>query len=330
MTRRILPVLALVMMAAGAQAQEFRGYVKELAGMSFQDDFEGRRGLNIVHHRLESRWAPHEAVRLQADLRNRVITDVSGTEFRSEIDRLQASFERGRWSLHAGRQRVNWGKTSVWNPNDLFNAYAYLDFDYEERPGTDAVVVQSAWGVASGVDAGLSETTAALRWMGGVGTYDVQLLLARYRDQTVIGAGWSGYAGTSGFKGEASWFAGDRTLSATLGADHMTASGVFVTLEALHNGGFDRTGSAAGSLTRPPSPQDLFPAPSAGYIGLSRQMHPLWTVGFGAIGAFTRELWVVIPQTTVSLTENLDLLVLGQVMGGVEWNAAYVRLKWSY
>lgn len=327
---RIATILTWILCAAGAaSAQEFRGYVKELAGITLRDDLSDRRGLNILHHRLESRRSPHEAVRLQADIRNRVITDVSGTEFRSEVDRLQASLEWKRVSVHIGRQRVNWGKTMVWNPNDLFNAYAFLDFDYEERPGTDAVILQTAWGVASGLDAGWSRETQALRWMGQVGTYDLQVIGARYGDQLVVGGGWSGYAGSSGFKGEASWFLGDRTLSATLGADHMLASGVYVTGEWLHNGGFGRAGGAM-ALNRPPAPENLFPAPGAGYLGATKQIHPLWTVGLGAIDAITRDLWVAIPQTTVSVTENLDLLVLGQIMGGTDFNAVFFRLKWSY
>lgn len=330
MMRNMLVLAWILCATTAASGQEFQGYVKELAGATFRDDLTDRRGVNILHHRLESRWAPHEAIRLQADIRNRVITDVSGTEFRSEIDRLQASLEWERVSVHLGRQRVNWGKTMVWNPNDLFNAYAFLDFDYEERPGTDALILQTAWGVASGLDAGWSAETKALRWMGQVGTYDLQLIGARYRDQYVIGGGWSGYAGSSGFKGEASWFTGGRSISATMGADHMLASAVYVNAEILFNGGFDRSGGANGGLTRPPSPENLFPAPSAGYLGATKQLHPLWTVGIGVIDAFTRDLWIAIPQTTVSVTENIDLLVLGQIMGGTDLNAVFFRLKWSY
>ena len=40
-------------------------------------------------------------------------------------------------NFRIGRQRINWGTTTIWNPNDIFNAYNFLDFDYEERPGMD-------------------------------------------------------------------------------------------------------------------------------------------------------------------------------------------------
>ena len=43
----------------------------------------------------------------------------------------------------AGRQRINWGQTFVWNVNDVFNAYSYFDFDYKERPGRMLFVFNS-------------------------------------------------------------------------------------------------------------------------------------------------------------------------------------------
>jgi hypothetical protein len=73
----------------------------------------------------------------------------------SNIDRMHLSYINGPWEVHAGRQRVNWGRTFVWNPNDLFNNYAFLDFDYEERPGVDALTAQYNWDYASSLEVGI-------------------------------------------------------------------------------------------------------------------------------------------------------------------------------
>ena len=48
----------------------------------------------------------------------------------------------GNFRQGSDRQRINWGQTLVWNPNDIFNAYSYFDFDYIERPGSDAIRLQ--------------------------------------------------------------------------------------------------------------------------------------------------------------------------------------------
>jgi len=58
------------------------------------------------------------------------------------FDRLwyKGYYKSWEWSL--GRQRINWGINSYWNANDLFNAFTFTDFDYEERPGSDALRIQ--------------------------------------------------------------------------------------------------------------------------------------------------------------------------------------------
>ena len=60
----------------------------------------------------------------------------------SVIDRMLVQYSTITWNVIIGRQRVNWGMNNVWNPNDIFNAYNFLDFDYQERPGNDAIRIQ--------------------------------------------------------------------------------------------------------------------------------------------------------------------------------------------
>ena len=53
----------------------------------------------------------------------------------SVIDRMLIQYSDEKWDITIGRQRINWGINNIWNPNDIFNAYNFLEFDYEERPG---------------------------------------------------------------------------------------------------------------------------------------------------------------------------------------------------
>ena len=55
------------------------------------------------------------------------------------IDRAWLQYTRNKLEIKLGRQRINWGQTFVWNPNDIFNNYNFFDFDYPERPGADAL-----------------------------------------------------------------------------------------------------------------------------------------------------------------------------------------------
>ncbi len=58
------------------------------------------------------------------------------------VDRLWVDFNYDKFQARIGRQRINWGQTLIWNPNDIFNVYSFFEFDYIERPGSDAIRLQ--------------------------------------------------------------------------------------------------------------------------------------------------------------------------------------------
>jgi hypothetical protein len=274
----------------------YRGYVKELGSLSFTDQFNQFRFDNIIHSRLENTFRLTESVRIQGDIRLRLLNGYTVQHFPgySELlasdpgfqdlssnliatnnsilnlqsDRLHIGFERGNWSATAGRQRLNWGKTMVWNPNDLFNTYAYLDFDYEERPGTDAVHLSYSWSYASSLEIAYkavrthAESVFAAMYRSNIGTFDIQLLAGRYQRHWMGGGRWSGYLGNAGLKGEISVFVPntDRNTFATasIGSDYMFSDGIMGTVELLYNGGHHGDAAGLASLTQPPSATNLF------------------------------------------------------------------------
>lgn len=362
----------------GGFSLKLGGYLKELGQVSAGNDFSEWRYDNILHHRLESRWTFSPDLEFRADLRTRMLNGwsvrnrpeletiyendpnyadlstvwLSGGEtlLHSTIDRMHLSWYSGPFELHAGRQRVNWGRTFVWNPNDLFNNFAFLDFDYEERPGVDALAAQYNWSYASGLEAAWSPghtyggTVMAGMLRESLGSYDVQLIAGYYRRQLVIGGGWAGYAGETGFKGEISWFhSEDRLLesaghlTATAGIDYMLPSGIYLQGELLYNGGYQRSGAPLAELVRPPSADNLFVARTGWFGNASYQLHPLLSSNLGVMGSFDRSILIIIPQLTYSLSSNFDLLLLSQLLKGgvlrerVETpNLFFFRLRFSY
>ncbi len=369
------PLLMMLVLAClpGAVFSQFqyKGYLKELGAFSVSNDFGTVRFDNIVHHRLETKWQPTGGFSVRADVRNRWISgytarnipeygsiigqdpgavdlshnwiDRRGHILNSSVDRLHGSWEAENWEIHIGRQRLNWGKSMVWNPNDLFNTYSWLDFDYEERPGTDAIRIQHNWGFASSAEIGykitrtIDESVVAGMWRGNIGTYDLQGIAGYYAGDWVLGGGWSGYIESSGFKGEASLFLPDGTLSATVGGDHVLANGVYLSGELLYNGGYtDQLGNDA-VLFQPPRPDHLFIARTGYFVNALASPHPLVSAGVGLMGSFTRSVHILIPQVSYSMAENLDFLVLAQLLRGNALkgltdtpNGVYMRLKWSY
>lgn len=357
---------------------EFSGYIKELGQIAVDNNFSTLRYDNILHHRIESDWTLSEYFEFRADLRTRLlngytVNNTPGLEqfyeqdpnyfglswvwfhtdhslMHSNIDRMHASYINGPWEVHAGRQRINWAQTFVWSPNDLFNNYAFLDFDYEERPGVDALTAQYNWSYASSAEVGYQfgnswdESVLAAMLRTSWGNYDIQITGGHYRDKLTLGGGWAGYLGEAGFKGEISYFHPEEEffkstghLTATAGTDYMFSNGIYLQGELLYNGGYNRHGNPLNTLTQPPSADNLFIAKSGFFVNSSYQIHPLVSGNLGFMGSFDRSIFIAIPQLTVSLTQDLDLLLLSQLLKGSVFresidtpNLFFFRLKWSY
>ena len=146
------------------------GYVKDLVTFNIVKDnpILGDEVLidNLVHNRINFKWYPTANFSAVLELRNRLfhgdlvkilpnysefidvnndffdlsanVVDRNNVVLHTMIDRLYIQWNKADWEVKLGRQRINWGTNLVWNPNDLFNAYSFFDFDYEERPGADA------------------------------------------------------------------------------------------------------------------------------------------------------------------------------------------------
>jgi hypothetical protein len=377
----VLPVLLLYSRPAGAQdglKPEITGYLKELGQLAFDNDLGTLRYDNIIHHRIESEWTFSEQWEFRADLRTRLLNgysvlnapgladyygsdpnfldlswvwlDTDHTLMHSTIDRLHVSYFRGPWEVHLGRQRINWAKTLVWSPNDLFNNYAFLDFDYEERPGVDALSARYNWSYASSVEASIrfadafNEMTIAAMLRTTWRSYDLQVIAGHYLEHMALGGGWAGYIGGAGFRGEVTYFHpedrffGDAGhVTAAAGFDYMFSNSLYAQGELLYNGGYREAGNPLTELIRPPTATDLFPARTGMFLNGTYPLHPLVNVSLGFMNSFDRSIYIIIPQVTISLTENTDLLILSQLLKGSVFNNAletpnllFFRLKWSY
>lgn len=172
----------------------------------------------------------------------------TGYVFTSMLDRAYAEFSIGDFVGTIGRQRINWGQTFVWNPNDIFNAYSYFDVDYPERPGSDAIRLQYYTGITSNLELAAKldsagKVTAAGYFRFNTFGYDFQVIggvLAG--EDLVLGTGWSGNIVNTSFRGEASYFrslehfadtAGNLLFS--VGADHTFGNSLWLQTEILYS-----------------------------------------------------------------------------------------------
>lgn len=388
---RDLLVLMLMVFSLTSQAQEeeekpkktsLNGYLKFLQTVQFEKADENWMTDNIFHNRLNFKWYLSESLTFTADLRTRLfygetvkvfpgyadlidmdggyVTDLStviaeGDSYfiHSVLDRVNLDWSKDKWQVRLGRQRINWGQNFVWNPNDVFNAYSFFDFDYEERPGSDAVLVRYYAGATSSIEFATAfadnwddyKLAAMYRW--NKNNYDYQLLTGKVGTDYALGFGWSGQIKTAGFKGEFTWlepidqlFSGESILVASLSADYTFPNSLFVHSEIIYNSYAERlnfTGMGVNFLMESRSPKTLTFTEWSWFNEGAYQITPLFKAGLYSIYNPTESSFFLGPNASLSVSDNLDLLFMGQFFIGPSDSVYgalgyfnYLRLKWSF
>jgi len=179
---------------------------------------------------------------------NWVETDNYPSLLNTTFDRLNITFEKNKWKLQLGRQRINWGQTFVWNPNDLFNTYSFFDFDYPERPGCDAFRTTYYHSETSSSELAVSanhenKVTAALMHRWNSNHVDYQIIAGSLAETDLVlgGALTSDIKGLN-FRGEFSYFHPIKNLTDTsgivavsTGADYIFSNSLMLQTEVLYN-----------------------------------------------------------------------------------------------
>lgn len=271
----------------------------------------------------------------------------------SIVDRAYVNYATEKWELRLGRQRINWGINTFWNPHDLFNALNFLDFDYEERPGNDAIRFQYYTGALSSLelawapDDSLENSVAAALYKFNLKGYDFQALGGYFRGDLAIGAGWAGNIKNVGFKGEGTAFIPLSTsqdsissINFSLGADYSFDNGTYLTAGILYNSNAKRNRGLGGQnvFTALPSAKNLFPSTWTFALQSSYQISPLISFALVGIYAPDNDLTIIVPTLTYSIVENWDLDLIDQTVFlnipflGYRHAAStgYIRLRWSF
>lgn len=367
---------------------EVNGYVKNLQTLLFFNDaypdFQQFKLVdtflqdNLLHNRVNFKWYPTENLTFYAEFRNRifwgdlvkstpdyagqvadagndyfdlswVLLDGNNFVIHSMLDRLYAEYVGGKWEIRVGRQRINWGINTVWNPNDIFNAFSFTDFDYEERPGSDALRVRYYTGVTSSVEVAVrafdrwEDATLAGLWRWNTKGYDFQVLGGYNRGDVCLGGGWAGPLGNWGWKGEFTLFipieeTEDKAFAATTGLDYAFGNSLYVNAGYLYNSEGGTNTSIAGLFSFDLSARNLYPYRHAVFAQASYPFTPLLNGGLAIIYSPVKsQALFANPTLSVSIKENWDLDLVGQLVFDKEEKgyksliqALFLRLKLSY
>jgi hypothetical protein len=383
-------VLLLALVALGAMAQtdstfrkfSFNGYISGMQSVMTMDSLKGIWiNENLIHQRINLKYQLSDKLKASVEIRSRFVygdqlmadqtgqilsmyssdrgvMDLSanmleGKSFvlNSQIDRLCLAYESGKLNIMLGRQRINWGQTFVWNPNDIFNNYSFFDFDYAEKPGSDALRLQyftdavSLAEVVVKANAEKKLTLAAL-YKFNTKAYDIQFLGGLLNQSDYFaGAGWSGNLKDAGFRGEISAFRSTKNFADTtlylmfsLGLDYTFSNSLMLQAEYLYNGLAGKNGISDFSsyYAAPLTVKDISFDRHNIFYQISYPVSPLINAGISAMvfpkikGAFTGF------NMDYSMAENWDLSFVFQLFSGKfsvsreTMYLAFLRIKRSF
>jgi len=355
-----------------------KGYVKYLEQASFAGNSTKVMTDELIHNRLNFRYQPDDHFNFRLEVRNRLyygelvksypgfaslVTSSNETFnlsenwinknsvlFNSTIDRASAEYIDKKWDITLGRQRINWGVNTVWTPNDIFNTFNFFDFDYEERPGSDAARVQYAVNSSSSLDLAVSpgktnaQNIEALMYHLNKWNYDMQAFSGICRQDFTAGAGWAGNIRNAGFKGEISYFTPYRhfsdsaSIAATLSLDYSFKNGIYILVSGLYNGlGKDSLINIAQLTSESLSAKNIFPFKYTAFAEISYSFTPIFKASIGGMYSPAGNSMILIPTLTYSISDNWVLDLTGQSFFSEQngsyhslGSSIYLRVKWGF
>ncbi len=359
-----------------ARKFDFSGYLSGLQTVMFEKWDESWLSENQLHNRLNFKYYANDSWTFDLEIRNQFIygefvkyipdyastinadmgwLDMSWLLFdklsfllRTSIDRVWIDYTSGSFQMRVGRQRINWGKNLVWNPNDIFNAYSYFDFDYPERPGSDAIRLQYYTGSSSSVDLAVkidssNSITAAGRFNFNVFSYDIQILTGVFNDDDfVLGTGWAGNIKGMAFRGEATWFhslnnSHNEEVMLSASVDYTFKNSLYISGEFLYSNIEYDYKSFGEFYFLPLNVKNIVFTDYNIMANISYPITPLFTASFAAMYYPSESGYFLGPTFEYSVLDNLSLSFIfqhfeGKFSGGdkSKLTFGFLRLKWNF
>lgn len=384
--KKTFSILLFFLIASTIQAQEpskldFKGYIKDVQNVFIphQDSLPWFSD-NTFENRLELKYYPKRWLTADIQVRNRFMYgdfvksipsykdyidqhmgyfDMSkqwgnNKSFiaLSEIDRMNVSMSFDKWQITLGRQRVNWGIDLIWNPNDIFNTYSYFNFEYAERPGTDAISIKYYTGTLSfgelvyQVEDNFDKSSFAGLYRFNARGYDIQMFTGKMKEDFAIGLGWSGNIGKAAFRGETSYFNPyhsftDSTgvLVSSISMDYSFANTLYLQGGFLFNSNGATKNIASLDLfgQQAASPKTLSKGRYNFFAQASGQLTPLISPGIAVMFNPSDYSTFMSPSVTISVADNFDLSAVGILFLGKKkteyeniGQMIYLKFRWSF
>ena len=360
---------------------DFGGYVKYMASANIVEQGDDYYD-HLIHQRFNFEYRFDEAFRVNLSMRNRVLwgdsTKLPGYSTligadagywdlttnwlergsligTSQFDRAYVQWSDNDWQLRAGRSRINWAMNTIWNPNDVFNAYSIYDFDYEERSGTDALSVTRKLDFASSIDVVFSPnqesdlTSYAGRYLYNYQGWDMQVIAGKSNLDRILAGGVAGDIKGAGVRAEVSWFEPTKerwndvelssTTVASIESDYSFTSrrNWMGRIAYLYISQPQSADSAAKYLNLPLNAKTLSFSRNTYYADLGFDISPLWRATFATVYYQDHSYYLSL-NSHYSLSDDIQLIGVIQKFDGREDSLfgetpatlLFAQIKWSF
>lgn len=375
----LLIFLLSISIHVSGQKLKFGGYIKDIQTIDLTN-LDTVTVQNQIHNRLNFNYKITDNFKITLEVRNRLFygnfknnpsnfideLDQQNDFFQlskaiisrdnfllySILDRANLEWHKNNFEVKFGRQRINWGVNLFWNPNDFFNAYSLYDFDYEERPGSDALLLRYYTGVASNIETAVKiaddfeESTFAGMWKINKWDYDFQFIVGKMKQDVVSGIGWAGNIANAGFKGEFSYFYSyedtlkENAVAFSIGSDYSFSEKFYFNGEVLFNSSgknkinlIDFNRYIYSTLTS----KNLSPTKFSVAFQPVFNFNPKYSASCSIVLYLGEYATYLSPVFTTHIKDNLDLNLIGQIIvsditGKYKINNSLlsVRFKWCF
>ena len=255
------------------------------------------------------------------------------------------TFSPGNTDARFGRQRIAWGTGRFWSPTDVLNPIRPTQLERDERPGTDALLVERKFGPLSRLSAVYApqhdrgDSSAAIRWHGNHAGIDYSVVGGGFGRDRMAGMDLASQIGSAGVRGELTHTrpeAGPSYERAVAGLDYAFSNTLVLSAEIYHNG-------AGASDLRDYDFASLFTGriQNVGrrYLGLfaGYEITPLLKWNNYFVANLADHSRYFSPTLTYSLRTNLDLTMGVQLFAGNNGSeygqfndVHYMQLQWFF
>jgi len=378
-------LFSLLLMSAYSQSSvskwELNGYLSNMQSVMVLDKDQPWISDNLFHNRLNLSWYPNANLTTTLQFRNRFmygqsiqlfegyaksidneqsfldlsVNILEGNSYflNTSVDRAYVQYTLRNFVFTAGRQRINWGQCFAWNPNDIFNVQNFFDFDYPEKPGSDAIRIQYYPNYSSSIELASkldyqNKLTIAGYYRFNHWSYDFQVLGGILAEEDyIIGLGWSGDIKGAGFRGEMSYFHPKDNIRDTTGIyysaisfDYTFKNSLYIQTEALFSI-LPEDFSISGFMEYYQGPltvKNLSFSQWSWFAQLSFPVSPLLNLSFAGMYFPDLNGFYTGPSMAYSLKDNMELSLISQVFSGKFTESdivstmyfAFLRYKFSF